>query len=68
MKITKTLAGLVVLAGIILFIGCDTGQQAVDEVTGNRAVKQYHKSSKDLEKIANQQERRFDGVAEEENR
>ena len=35
MKITKTLAGLVVLAGIILFIGCDTGQKAVDEVTGN---------------------------------
>ena len=68
MKITKTLAGLVVLAGIILFIGCDTGQQAVDEVTGNRAVKQYHKSSKDLEKIANQQERRFDGIAEDENR
>ena len=68
MKITKTLAGLVVLAGIILFIGCDTGQKAVDEVTGNRAVKQYHKSSKDLEKIANQQERRFDGIAEEENR
>lgn len=67
MKITK-LAGLLVLAGIFIFTGCDTGQQAVDEVTGNRAVKQYHKSSKDLEKIANQQEQRFDGIGEEENR
>jgi len=68
MKISKILSGLVVLAGIILFTGCDTGQKAVDEVTGNRAVKQYHKSVKDLDKIANQQEQRFDGIAEEENR
>jgi len=40
--------------------GCDNGKEVVDEVTGNRAVKQYHKSIKDTEKIADQQAERIE--------
>ena len=28
--------------------GCDSGKKTVDELTGNQAVKQYHKSKKTL--------------------
>jgi len=34
----------------------------VDEVTGNRAVKQYHKSKKDIEKITEQQAERYKSI------
>jgi hypothetical protein len=68
MKIIRNLAGLIAISLIFLMTGCDSGEQAIDEVTGNRAVKQYHKTTEDLEKVANQQEQRYDGIAEEENR
>ena len=58
--------GLLVLLGVSLaFFGCDSGKEAVDEVTGNRAVKQYHQSKKDLSKIADQQEQRFKDIEEQ---
>ncbi len=41
--------------GFGLSVGCDSGKKAVDEVTGNRAVKQYHQSKKSIEGIADQQ-------------
>ena len=68
MKTIRNLAGLIVLFFIFLITGCDSGQKAVDEVTGNRAVKQYHKTAEDLEKIAKQQEQRHQDIAEEGNR
>jgi hypothetical protein len=39
--------------------GCDSGKEVIDEATGNQAVKQYHQSKDDLEKIAGQQEKRL---------
>jgi hypothetical protein len=45
--------------------GCDSGKKTVDEVTGNRAVKQYHKAKKDLGKIADQQAERYKGIPED---
>jgi hypothetical protein len=42
--------------------GCDSGEKVIDEATGKRAVKQYHQSKDDLEKIADQQEKRFNGI------
>lgn len=39
--------------------GCDSGEKALDEATGNRAVKQYHKSKKDIEKIAEKQAEKY---------
>jgi len=45
--------------------GCDSGEKALDEVTGNRAVKQYHKSKKDLENIEDQQAERYRAIPED---
>jgi len=45
--------------------GCDSGEKVLDEVTGNRAVKQYHKSKKDLEEIEDQQAERYRGIPED---
>ena len=56
---------LVVLSLSLAFFGCDSGEKAVDEITGNRAVKQYHKSKKDLSKIADQQEKRLKEIEEQ---
>jgi len=46
--------------------GCDSGEKALDEVTGNRAVKQYHKSKKDLEKVTDQQSERLKSIPDNE--
>ena len=46
---------LIGLACLGMMGGCETGEKVIDEVTGNRAVKQYHKSKKDIEKIAQKQ-------------
>ena len=57
---------LVVLTVSLAAFGCDSGEKVIDEVTGNRAVKQYHQSKKDLSKISDQQEERFKDIPEEE--
>ena len=59
------LALLISLACSGIIGGCDSGKKTVDEVTGNRAVKQYHKSKKDLGKIADQQEERYQNIPED---
>jgi len=56
---------LVVLTVSLAFSGCDSGEKVVDEVTGNRAVKQYHKSKEDLSKITDRQEERFKDLPDE---
>ena len=37
---------LIALVGAGLIPGCESGEKVVDEVTGNRAVKQYRKIEK----------------------
>ena len=54
--------GLVTLS---MIWGCDSGEKAIDEITGNRAVKQYHKSKKDIEKIADRQAERYKDIPDE---
>jgi len=49
------------------FPGCgDSGKEAVDEVTGNRAVKQFHKSKEDIENIANKQAEKYESILKDE--
>lgn len=63
---TSFFAGLIVALTVALASpGCDSGEKVVDEVTGNRAVKQYHQSKKDLSDVADRQEERFKGIPEE---
>jgi hypothetical protein len=57
---------LIAFVGIGLMAGCETGEKVVDEVTGNRAVKQYRKTEKDLEKLETQQAERYKSILGEE--
>ena len=50
---------LIALFALCMLGGCDSGEKVVDEVTGNRAVKQYHQSKKNIEKIADKQAEKY---------
>jgi len=50
---------LIWLACLGMIGGCETSEKVIDEVTGNRAVKQYHKSKKDIEKAAQKQAQKY---------
>jgi hypothetical protein len=54
------------IAGLVIFSGCDSGEKARDELTGNRAVKQYHKSTKDIGKITDRQTEKFKSIPDDE--
>jgi hypothetical protein len=54
------------LLGLVIFAGCDSGEKALDEMTGNRAVKQYHKSKKKIDDISERQAERFQNIPDEE--
>jgi len=59
--------GVSLLVGaLVMFCGCDRGEKALDEATGNRAVKQYHKTTKDIEKVTAQQSERLKSIPDEE--
>jgi hypothetical protein len=57
---------LVTLVGFGFFTGCDSASDVIDEATGNRAVKQYHRTTKKLDKIAEQQAERYGNIPDEE--
>ena len=57
---------LVTIVSFSLFTGCDTASDVIDEATGNRAVKQYHRTTKKLDKIAEQQAERYGNMPDEE--
>jgi len=59
------MAFILALLTLSLIWGCDSGEKAVDEITGNRAVKQYHKSKKDIEKIADRQAERYESIPDD---
>jgi hypothetical protein len=46
---------LIMSFALMMFAGCDSGKEAIDDVTGNKAVKQYQKSKKDVDKIVDKQ-------------
>ena len=56
---------LIALVGLGMIGGCDSGKKTVDEVTGNRAVKQYHKSKKDIDKITEQQAEKYKNISDD---
>lgn len=57
-----SVALILVLATLCIIAGCDSGKKTVDEITGNRAVKQYHNSKKDIEKIVDRQAERYKSI------
>jgi hypothetical protein len=54
------------MAGLLVVWGCDSDEKALDEITGNRPVKQYHKSKKDLEKVTDLQSERLKSIPDDE--
>jgi len=56
----------VMIFALVIFSGCDRGEKARDELTGNRAVKQYHKSTKDIGKITDRQTEKFKSIPDDE--
>lgn len=58
-----------IISGILFCAvsGCDSGQKAIDEATGNRALKQYEKSKEDIKKIEEKQKERDKAAQDDEN-
>ena len=59
------MALLLMMVGIFMLKGCDSGEKAVDKVTGNQDVKQYHKLKKDIGKIADKQAEKYNEILNE---
>ncbi len=53
-------------AGLVMLCGCDSGEKALDEITGNRAVQQYHKSKKDIERVSDRQREKLKSIPDDE--
>jgi hypothetical protein len=45
--------------------GCDSGKEAIDDVTGNQSVKQFEKAKKDIDKAADKQSEKLKGLNKE---
>ena len=60
------MAMLMIISALVVFSGCDSGEKARDELTGSRAVKQYHQSTKDIDKITDRQTEKFESIPEDE--
>ncbi len=59
---------LLMMVGIFMLGGCDSGEKIVDKVTGNQDVKQYHKLKKDIGKIADQQAKRYNEILDDDDK
>jgi len=62
----RFLTVLGMISASVIFARCDSGEKARDELTGNRAVKQYHQSTKDIGKIVDRQTEKFKSIPEDE--
>ena len=59
---------LLMMVGFFILGGCDSGERVVDKVTGNEAVKEYHKLKKDIGKIADQQAKKYNEILDDNNK
>jgi len=60
-----TMGPLIFGMSIGLVIGCDSGDKAIDEATGNRAFKQYEMSKDKLSTIDKKQKDNLQNVTED---
>lgn len=49
-------------SGLFLLPGCDSGEKALDGLTGHQAVKQYNKTKDDIDDIVDRQNERLNGL------
>jgi len=66
--IKKVFMGFIILGmAFSLLSGCNSGDKAIDEATGNRALKQYEKSKENLKAIGEKQKEKYQTVPAYEN-
>jgi len=63
--LSHCLAVVVAISALVPLAGCDSGEKARDELTGNRAVKQYHQSTKDIGKIVDRQTEKHKSIPDD---
>ena len=56
---------LIFIFFLSMISSCDSGKEVVDEVTGNRSVKQFQKTEKNIQEIADQQAERYKNIPDE---
>jgi hypothetical protein len=62
----RSIVAVLLIGGFGLTIGgCDSGKEAIDEATGHRALKQYHRSKKKIDEIAEKQAERYEAIPDE---
>jgi hypothetical protein len=62
-KIKKVFMGFIILGMVIVFLnGCESSDKIINEVTGNRAVKQYEVSKDKLKAIDEQQKEKYQTI------
>ena len=50
---------LLLMVGILMISGCDSGEKVIDKATGKQDVEQFQKMKKDIGKIADQQTKKY---------
>lgn len=59
-RIKKVFMGFIIMGMAVGFLnGCDSGDKAIDEATGNRALKQYNVTKEKLKAIDEQQKEKY---------
>jgi hypothetical protein len=61
-KIFRSFITIVFCLGMLILIGCDSGEKVVDKVTGKQDVEQFKELKKDIQKIADQQAKKYDQI------
>ena len=56
---------LFMVVAVFVFGGCDSGEKAVDKITGKEDVKEYKKLKKEIGKIADEQAKKYDKAMDE---
>ncbi|MCD6295023.1 MAG: hypothetical protein J7M20_08945 [Deltaproteobacteria bacterium] len=56
---------LLMMFGVFILGGCDSGEKIIDKATGNQDVKQFQQMKKDIGKIADQQDKRYNDSLDE---
>lgn len=53
---------LLIIVVLFLFGGCDSGEKSVDKVTGKKDVEEYKHLKKEIEKVADEQVKKYNEV------
>jgi hypothetical protein len=58
------ISALLSIGGLSLLFGCDSGEEAIEELTGKKAVERFQKTKKNIEKISDKQKKKYDKISD----